>query len=213
MKRFTCIAIILSMVLLFAACGAGNPRQSVPAVEPDAQLAAQCLQGMIQAETVEDMKTFMTEDSHNRAQEMFDHYTLKEVTVKAEYKCHNNGYDVFSYTIESAGETAEEGVAMFFREEDGYKLCVNATAQEKLVKDLQCKLCSGSGMIVVGNPSTCGICGGTGMQYYPNVYFDATLNTWMGQHMACSGCGGAGTIGAGGSMTCSACQGVGLLFQ
>jgi len=210
MKRVICVAIVLCFVLSLAACGGKAPQ---PKIEPDAALAAQCLENMINAESVESMKAYMTEDSQSRAQEMFDHYTVKDTKVKAEYKCHCNGYDVFSYVVETqAGETAEEGVAMFFRDENGYKLCVNTDAQAKLLETLKCHACSGSGAIVTGNPTTCAACGGVGTQYIPNAYYDAALNMWMGQTIACAGCGGSGQIG-GGSVACAACGGIGILFN
>lgn len=213
-KRFISVAIVLSVVLMLAACGATGARQSQPAIEPDPQLAAQCLLTMIQAETIEGVKACLTEDSQDRAQEMKTHYVVTDVTVEAKFECAYKDYEIFSYVVKTAdGETWEDGAAMFLRDENGYKLCVNADKQSQLVKDMQCKLCSGGGMIVVGNSSVCGICGGTGTQYYPNVYYDATLNTWMGQYMACSGCAGSGTIGAGGSVTCTACGGAGILFR
>lgn len=210
MKKMICVAIVLSFVLSLAACSGKAPQ---PKIEPDAGLAAQCLESMINAETVENMKEYMTEDSQSRAQEMFDYYNVKDTTVQAEYKCHCNGYDVFSYVVENAdGEKLEDGVAMFVREENGYKLCVNADAQAKLIETLKCHTCSGSGTIVTGNPTACSACGGVGTQYIPNAYFDTALNMWMGQTIACAGCGGSGQIGVGGTVACGTCGGIGLLF-
>lgn len=211
MKRVVCVAIVLCFVLSLAACG-GRTQQ--PKIEPDAGLAAQCLENMINAESVESMKKYMTEDSQSRAQEMFDHYTQKGITVKTEYKCHCNGYDVFSYVVETqAGEVEEEGVAMFLREENSYKLCVNTDAQAKLLETLKCHACNGSGTIITGTPTACGACGGVGTQYIPNAYYDPTLNMWMGQTIACAGCGGSGMTGVGGSIDCVACGGMGILFN
>ena len=122
MKKMICVAIVLCFVLSLAACGGKAPQ---PKIEPDAGLAAQCLESMINAETVENMKEYMTEDSQSRAQEMFDYYNVKDTTVQAEYKCHCNGYDVFSYVVENAdGEKLEDGV-FATTYEDGTRVIVN----------------------------------------------------------------------------------------
>ena len=72
-----------------------------------------------------------------------------------------------------------------------------------------CQQCQGSGSITTGRIA-CAICGGTGQQYIPNQYYDATLNMWMGGYVGCGGCGGSGYTGSGTTSVCPSCGGDGL---
>jgi hypothetical protein len=69
-----------------------------------------------------------------------------------------------------------------------------------------CPTCGGSGSVVTGS-TACAICGGTGQQYIPNLFYDP-YNGWYGGYQSCSGCGGSGQITTYGA--CSSCGGWGV---
>ena len=75
-----------------------------------------------------------------------------------------------------------------------------------------CTDCAGKGYYTVQNANqlACAICGGTGQQYNPSLYYDAVMG-WQGGYTACSGCAGSGYTGgvAPETHTCTNCDGIG----
>lgn len=173
--------------------------------------AAECLESVMNEGDAEGIKEFLTDDSFDRAQELFDHYSGAEFDVTVEKAGEYEGYELYKYSArQRGGDGWENGIVVLLAVEDGYKLCMNPKVHQDVNDNLICASCSGTGSILSGG-NTCGICGGTGQQYIPNAYFDAALGMWQGQYQACSGCGGAGMTGAS-SVTCGSCGGCGLIF-
>ena len=175
--------------------------------DADSALATLC--GAIQAQTTEEMAKYVTGADESKLQQLVEHYPKDKGDVTVEYVGSYKNYDMFMYSLSYNGETFEEGMLMLQPEMQGYKLCLDSQIQQDMIDHCQCSSCSGAGSFYSGG-MTCGICAGTGMQYYPNVYFDG--NMWQGQYMGCSGCGGAGHIG--GTWTgCVLCGGSGWRFN
>lgn len=237
MKKTAWIALALSAAMLFTACGSegyveddddddkpkkeeqtsqtdptGETDNTSVVVWPSDTLARQCMDWILKAETEENAKLCLTEDCHDRAAQLIDYYPNEEYTLNMGFKAKFNEYDIYYYDVHYSGELFESGYALLLRDTDRYKLCANKEVQQGLVDAYGCPTCNATGQISTGAPTTCAICGGTGSQYYPNMYYDSTLNMWMGQHMACSGCGGSGQTGGAASAVCSTCNGSILIF-
>lgn len=244
MKKLVLAVAVLSLILLFAACGenttpytpaqppvnnaqpSGNNSQpsgttakndsetefTLP-IQDDSVLAAQCLTDLICAKTEEEAKATLTEDSHDRAGQLMEHYPDGTPEVTAEFHSSRDGYDIYYYTIRYPDLDGEETGYTLFKKVDGrYLLCVNTQVQQSVFSHYQCSTCGGSGNGTPGSQITCGICGGTGQQYIPNAYFDPGTNMWMGQYIGCSGCGGSGHTGNIPATPCPACNGIGYRF-
>ena len=64
---------------------------------------------------------------------------------------------------------------------------------------ITCPNCGGMGRF------TCGICGGSGQQYIPNMFYDPVMG-WTGGYQGCGGCGGSG------GTVCPSCGGSGQVL-
>ena len=113
-----------------------------------------------------------------------------------------NGYYVFE-VVKIFNDTAEN-IIITFRERNGkfvYDL------NREVFEHLFCPACGGSGFHTEGGV-ICAICGGAGVQYIPNQWFDGTM--WHGNYVGCSGCGGSGYAVMPSTVPCSTCGGSGI---
>lgn len=181
------------------------------AMAENIEKARECLEGIMNEGDTESIKEFLTDDSLDKAQELFEHYSGAEFEVTVEKAGDFEGYELYKYTAKvKNGEGEESGIVVLLAGDDGYKLCMDPKVHQNINENILCASCSGTGSVLSGG-NACGICGGTGQQYIPNAYFDAALGMWQGQYQACSGCGGAGMTGAS-YVPCASCGGCGLIF-
>ena len=62
----------------------------------------------------------------------------------------------------------------FEENSDGsYIYCNDQAVWDEINNTMLCPTCQGAGQIADGNGIPCGICGGTGQMYVPNLYYDA----------------------------------------
>lgn len=231
MKRAIAIVSVIAVVMSFAACGntlspSGlsvgkvTPVQTTttaptPEIQwPNDDLALQCMEAVVNCPSAEELAPYLTNDSQDQAESLAEIGSPGQYTVDAQYKGEYKGYDMYimAVTDKIIDEIFQINVVLMERNEDCYKMCQNPATLQQLQEYLTCTVCHGSGSIVTGNRNACGICGGTGVQYIPNAYYDAVMNMWMGQTIGCGGCGGAGYIGANTTATCSHCAGTGMVF-
>ena len=116
MKKTAWIALALSAAMLFTACGnegyvddddddddepkkkentsQTDPSGNTSAVSwPNDNLARQCMDGILKADTEEDAKSFLTEDSHDRAAQLIGYYPDEEYTLNMGFKARFDEYD------------------------------------------------------------------------------------------------------------------------
>lgn len=232
-KMLTIISILLVVTLMFAACGAGNspvtgndvpqitdetlpdvtePTTTDPVVEKTpAEMAIEALTGVALAEDAQAAAAWLSEDSQEMAEQLASHYPGTEYTVTVDPAGQFEDCLLFYYTIEGVDgdPQSESGVTMFRETDDGYRLCLNSEVTGRLINELQCGSCGGSGQIQIAGSGTCGLCGGTGQTYNPAVYYDSFMQMWQGMWQACGGCGGSGQSGFTTS-TCGTCMGYGI---
>lgn len=171
------------------------------------------LKDIFESDDAEYMLQHLDGASLERAQELCNFYSGTEYDVNLEYVTTYKQYLLYHYTskvIEGTG-TDEDSYLVFTKVGDEYKLCVAQDAMNDINEHFACSTCGGAGSISTGGTQTCGICGGLGQQYVPNLYYDAVLG-WQGGTIACSGCGGAGHTGATYS-TCHTCGGIGVVIE
>lgn len=230
MKKITALLLAILTVLTLSACKdkktsnkndetENEPKssQSQSTENPssltktDDELAKETLERLMAAKTYEDLTPIVTKNSQEyfngvRGISSLDDY---KVTVKkiGDYK----DYVFYNYELiaQNDPENTKKGVELFKKENGNLIIENDPTIQGEIVQNCVCPTCSGSGNITSQN--TCGICGGLGTQYYPNAYYDAAMQMWMGETRACSGCGGAGHHGSNTS-SCNNCGGVGFKF-
>lgn len=78
------------------------------------------------------------------------------------------------------------------------------------IRHRRCPSCGGNGQVLISDRTVCGICGGSGLQYIPNQYYDQIMG-WMGGYIACSGCGGSGYVVFQYWVPCFTCNGTGRI--
>ena len=181
---------------------------------PNEDLATQCMHSILQAKTAEEMDAFLTDGTKEKTTMLLEHYPDGEANITMRHAAQYKNYDIFYYTISYKDvDFKEENITILCRGKTGYQLCLEDAVNKEIVTTFTCSQCGGGGKTITSDPAVCGICGGTGVQWNPNVYFDSTLNMWMGQNVACSGCGGSGQMSGVNQITCSGCNGLGLKFQ
>lgn len=151
--------------------------------------------------------------SLERAQELCNYYTGTEYEINLEYVTTYKQYLLYRYTAKVTEGVGldEDAYLVFTKVGDEHKLCVAQDAMIDINEHFACSTCGGAGSISTGDTQTCGLCGGLGQQYVPNLYYDAALG-WQGGTIACSGCGGAGHTGTVYS-TCHSCGGMGIVIK
>lgn len=166
---------------------------------------------IMEATDAETVKQYLSSESFDNAQGLVESYAGTEYEATLEYAAEYDDYIVCRYHAFEGTEQIEDGYLIFTIENNNYKLCVNQDINNDFYEHFECSGCGGNGTINTGATSTCGICGGTGQQYIPNLYYDAALG-WQGGYTGCSGCGGAGHTGAI-TTTCPTCNGRGVVVR
>ncbi len=212
------LAIILAMVMVFslAACGdpdSGNSGGKKNSSKDNGLSVKQCVTQLLNAKSEEDIAEVVVDNYDGYAETILEMFPDDDYTVTVKKLGTHDGYEFYSYSVKQVSDSdfTREGIEVFVKTDDGYKIANNPEKLEELVSEVTCGTCNGSGSVISGSGNTCGICGGTGVQYYPNSYYDATLQMWMGETRACSGCGGAGNFGST-TTSCGTCGGCGLHF-
>lgn len=211
MKKLAALFLAVLVVFSMAACGS-EPTTTID--KTDGMSAEECFLAIAYADSVEEMANYIcvgeAKDYYERVKSLFGGDTF---SVTAEFSGTYEDYEVFYLTIKSKTDKSKEmaNFEIFKKVGDDYKLALDAEAISKINTECLCPTCKGAGAFTTGG-NTCGICGGTGVQYYPNAYFDAGTNMWMGETRACSGCAGAGHFG-GSTKTCSTCHGRKYVFK
>lgn len=215
MKKIIAIIFTLTMIFSLTACGEEGAAQGKLKASDANKLAVECLDSILNAESIDEVEDWLTEDSKSSAQTLVEFYEGKEVSIEAEYKTEYKGHDIFYYEARDlkSKEIVETGYSLLQYNDSKYLLCVDKALQADVRKEFMCGLCNGGGSVGGTADIVCGICGGTGVQYMPSAYFDAATQTWMGQNMACSGCGGAGRHPGVGGNTCPGCNGQCVVFD
>ncbi|MBQ8550341.1 MAG: hypothetical protein IJ426_03275 [Clostridia bacterium] len=211
MKRFAALFLAVLVVFSMAACGS----EPVSTVDPtDGMSVEECYLAIMDSKNAEEMSEYIcvgkAEDYYSNVEKLFGGDTF---TVSADYSGTYGGYEVYYLTIKSKTDKSKtmSNFEIFKKEGDDYKLALDAETISKINTECLCPTCKGVGSFTTGG-NACGICGGTGVQYYPNAYFDAGTNMWMGETRACSGCAGAGHMG-GTTTNCSTCHGRKYVFK
>lgn len=184
-------------------------RENVPSI----QSAEYCMLGVLNADSAEALDPSVTENSDiiaNRILQLFpdDHNYTVEMKKLGSYKEH----DAYECTIRNRTDPnySNTTVELLLRKDSGYEIETNQDIISEIASNCICPGCGGAGFFSSGG-NVCGICGGTGQQYYPAVYFDVALQMWQGQFQACSGCAGAGRTGFI-QIPCSICHGICYVF-
>ena len=125
--------------------------------------------------------------------------------------CEIEGKQILLVRGKADGEAIKMAYAFDNTDENGFRYYVDDTLVERMENEIVCHHCSGSGQVSSnGSAMSCGICGGSGQQYIPNLYFDQIMG-WQGGYVCCSGCGGSGVTNVSWS-TCPFCEGSGLRY-
>lgn len=206
----------------FAATLTKEELQTGDSVTDNVQKWISCVES---ADSYEAAQAYFTDDSdQDSVNEIYDSIknagTLNE--LNAIYLDDVNGTDMvlFEYYL-NASDTLSRNLYLFEQSDDGsYKACFNEDlmddASDLLNQKFLCPNCGGNGSIEISAGSTgtvCAICGGTGQQYIPNLYYDTVMG-WTGGYIGCSGCGGSGYIGSAAPTyaTCETCMGRGIVW-
>lgn len=211
MKKLAVLFMVVMVVLSFAACGNGD----IDSIDKSDGLSAEeCYLGVINSKSAEEMCEYTYGDDatefYGNVEKIFGDDSF---TVKAEHSGQYKGYEVYYMTVKSKTDKSKQ-MSNFelFKEKDGsYYLVLDSDLINEVNRECKCPTCDGSGAATVGG-NACAICAGTGVQYYPNTYYDAGTGMWMGETRACSGCGGAGYLG-GSSASCHTCDGRRYVFD
>ena len=224
MKKIIALFLILTMLLSLTACGQEGKKSSnkdssaktSSVAKGTDELAAQCLDKVLNAKTVDEITKHITKDSQERAESILEFYEGKSFSLMAKYESCFKGYDIFYYEARDpeSNDLLEKDYCIMSFDGDKYLLCLNADVINELREKFLCSLCGGSGSLTTGTDAACATCGGTGVQYIPSAYYDVTLQMWMGQNISCSGCGGSGRLtGTSSTTVCGGCNGKGIKFN
>lgn len=220
MKKWMAVLLVLVLVLICALTACGKNKIShddgdnggETEVE-QGRTAQECLSAVVNAKAPEDMDDLVTNNYDGYFDRIKETLPADKYTVTANKIGSYGEHDVYSCTIKETAkpESSITCLEVFKKGDGGYRIETNQEILDEIVEKCMCGTCNGSGKTAVqGN--TCAICAGTGVQYYPNTYYDAATNMWMGETRACSGCAGAGTLG-GAASECPTCHGHGLAFR
>ena len=136
-------------------------------------------------------------------------YHDRDVSIESVHKClEYEGKDIVFLKVTVDGEK-KEWIYTFDVCEDGYRYYHDEELFDEIVPLITCPACGGTGQIMSGHGTVCGICGGSGQQYIPNLYYDGVM--WQGGYIGCGGCGGSGYTGTTWS-TCLRCSGSGIRY-
>ncbi len=216
MKKIIALALAIMMVFSFVACtdsdstrdkgrGKSSDRETVSVKE--------CVAAVLNAENTEELKPYISSYTDEYAEQIMEAYPNDDYKVSVEKLGKFEEFEVYCCSITSASDPdySNKFVSPFKKTDDGYLMECDADVLNRIASDCVCGTCNGTGSLTTG-ANTCGICAGTGVQYFPNAYFDAALQMWMGETRACSGCAGAGSFG-GTSTVCPTCNGSCLVFD
>ncbi len=211
MKKIAALFLVVLVVFSMAACG----NASTPTIDTtDGVSVEECFLAIAYSKSAEEMAKYVSvgdaKDYYGNVKNLFGGDTY---TVKAEFAGTFENYEVFYLTIKSNTDKSKEmkNFEIFQKVGDDYKLALDADAISKINTECLCPTCKGAGNFTSGG-TACAICAGTGVQYYPNAYFDAATGLWQGETRACSGCAGAGYMG-GSAKTCTTCKGRKYVFN
>lgn len=241
MKKLFCMVLALLCVVMMTACDQQTPSASVeadnshttsaldysnetttnfiegifdsPNTWPSEEKAEECLLGFINAKSIEEAASFATADTAEDVQNTWASFSGNTFRAEVSFAGEFEGLHVFLCKLIPGGsdQVYTTTLAIMRQQDDHYILCLQQSIQNHLVAQCLCPACNGNGQIYTGG-NVCGICAGTGQQYYPNVYYDAALQMWQGQYQSCSGCAGAGHTGSN-QLTCISCRGIGLILD
>ncbi len=220
MKKLMTMVLALALACSLTACGNSKKAtksshrddDSKPTVS-ETNTVEECLTAVLNARSAAELDGWITDNFDGYYEQMKGHFPADDYVVSVEKLGEFQEREVYTFTITEAGKSDApvSGVEVFKKDGTQYRVETNQEFIGKLVEECTCRTCDGSGKLVTSN-HVCGVCAGTGVQYYPNTYYDAATNMWMGETRACSGCAGAGTLG-GAASECPTCHGHGLAFH
>lgn len=216
MKRFIAVALAMIMVCSLTACGKSKRSKKDNDKDPDKAetfTAQDCLSAVIHADCAEDLDDLTTNNYDGYFEKLQTIFPKEKYIATAEKVTDYKEYEVYECEIKEASnpDSKFHCFEVFKKGGKGYLIETDQAVIDEIVEKYRCSTCQGSGKLAAqGN--ACAICSGTGVQYYPNAYYDAALQMWMGETRACSGCAGPGTVG-GMTETCHRCQGHGVVFS
>ncbi len=225
MKKWMAVLVAMLLVVSLTACGDskkqkskndddddnGSPDSTVS--QTDVELAEECYEDVLNAKSAGELDGLVTDNYDGYYAKVRDAFPESSYAASLEKVCDYEEYEVYSCEIKDCvkDEVLVTGYEVFKRNGDRYLLVSEDAVLQAVSTKFRCGVCAGSGsQMTQGN--TCAICGGTGVQYQANAYYDAALQMWMGQTTACPGCAGSGKVGAVTSV-CSNCGGRGLVFH
>ncbi len=214
MKKLAALFLVVILCLTFAACGDGTT--SIDST--DGLSVEECFLGVIGSDSADELAEYIcTNNADTYFQKVKQLFGDDSYSVEAEYSGKYKDYEVYYLTLKSRTDSSKQmsNFEIFKKQGDNYYLALDDATISEINTKCLCPTCGGTGTTVSGSMgNACGICAGTGTQYTPNAYYDATLGMWMGQYTACSGCAGSGHIG--GTTTtnsCATCLGRRFVFE
>ena len=211
MKKLAALFLAGILCLTFAACGGGTTKIN----KADGLSAEECYLGVIESNSAKEMSEYTYGDAAEDYYDNVEHlFGGDDFSVKAEYSGKYKEYDVFYLTVTSKSNKSKQmsNFELFKKVDNDYLLVLGRDLINEVNRECVCPTCGGTGGAST-HGNACAICAGTGVQYYPNSYFDAGTGMWMGETRACSGCGGAGYLGGTTSGNCGTCHGRKYVFD
>ena len=209
MKKIVALLLAVLVVFSMAACGSKSDIDASDGISVE-----ECFLAVAYSKSAKEMAKYLcagdAEEYYGRVKNLFGGDTY---TVTAEFSGTYKDYEVFYLTVKSKTDKSKEmkNFEIFKKVGNDYKLALDAKTINEINENCVCPTCNATGT-AMGGGTACAICAGTGVQYYPNAYYDAGTGMWQGETRACSGCAGAGYLG-GSVKTCTTCKGRKYVFN
>lgn len=209
MKKIVALLLAVLVVFSMAACGSKSNIDASDGISVE-----ECYNAVIRSKSAAEMNKYLSTNNANeyffKVQNLFGGVKCE---ASAEYAGKYADYEVYYITIRDLDNKSKtmSNFEIFKKEGNNYYLALDAKTINEINENCVCPTCNATGT-AMGGGTACAICAGTGVQYYPNAYYDAGTGMWQGETRACSGCAGAGYLG-GSKKTCTTCKGRKYVFN
>ncbi len=209
MKKIVALLLAVLVVFSMAACGSKSDIDASDGISVE-----ECYNAVIHSKSAAEMNKYLSTNNADKyffkVQSLFGGVKCE---ASAEYAGEYADYEVYYITIRDLDNKSKtmSNFEIFKKEGNNYYLALDDKVINEINENCVCPTCEGSGSALSGG-TTCPICSGTCVQYFPNAYLDAATGMWQGETRACSGCAGAGYLG-GSEKTCTTCKGRKYVFN
>ena len=217
MKNLLALVFVLLFTLSVTACGSNSSKDDILSQvsnkSTDKAKATEIILTLCNSDDPDEIKELVTDNDDEMIDRIIEAFPGDDYNVKLEKFGKYKDYIVYKYTLTRDSEPGRSvsGLEIFKKKNGKMYIANDVETINAFTEDCTCNNCNGTGTgTTVQN--ACGICGGTGVQYYPNSYYDSALNMWVGETRACSGCGGSGGHSTN-SSACTNCDGVGFVLD